>query len=339
MSQGYSLTKLVSSIEERPSPIHGKGIFATSSIKAGEYSILPDDPKVIKMVEKFSPVNSAMMPIWKDILLTTNGSSDDEDGSNDNNNADATDNDAANKFTKRLDQFQKGFATFMEEEKSKANITSTVALRAVTHGVDFTVRINRDLKDGEELLRPYGREWLAIKYYHLRSCVLNYYRERMMQEEDDDGGCSGDLILSVDVNLLHVTVWELKTNRAGQDTTTNADKLGRFLSKREGKELIVVSPEELNSLANILGLVALEATGTTDGTDEGFDFTWEHNIRKLRRNFPKQVIFPASFSSCRMEHEKSTTTKKAKAKKRKHDDNEVEKLKHGVFDVYKRKKM
>ena len=142
----------------------------------------------------------------------------------------------------------------------------------------------------------------------------------------------------MDVNLLHITVWELKTNRVGQDTTTNADKLGRFLSKREGKELIVVSQEELNSLANIIGLVALEATGTADVTDEGFDFTWKHNIRKLRRNFPKQVIYPASFSSYRMENEKSTTAKKAK--KRKHnDDDEVETLKHGVFDVYKRKKM
>ena len=79
MSQGYPLAKLLSSIEEKESPIHGNGIFATSSVGSGEYSALPTDPQIADIVEKFGFVNAAMMPGWKDILLRTAGDEDEED--------------------------------------------------------------------------------------------------------------------------------------------------------------------------------------------------------------------------------------------------------------------
>ena len=80
MSQGYPLAKLLSSIEEKESPIHGNGIFATSSVGSGEYSALPTDPQIADIVEKFGSANAAMMPSWKDILLRA-GDEDEEEGS------------------------------------------------------------------------------------------------------------------------------------------------------------------------------------------------------------------------------------------------------------------
>ena len=118
-------------------------------------------------------------------------------------------------------------------------------------------------------------------------------------------------------------MWEFKSG--GDDA--NAE-LGRYLSEREGKELIVIPPDELNRLANIVGLVALEGVGVGDVE---IDFNWRSNIMDIRRQFPRKVIYPASFSS----RPDKGLKKKEKKKKRKLGD--VEKLKHGAFDVYRMK--
>jgi len=58
MSQGYPLTKLFASTEKKESPLcegqkENMGMFATSPIKQlGEYSILPNDPQVMGMMDK-----------------------------------------------------------------------------------------------------------------------------------------------------------------------------------------------------------------------------------------------------------------------------------------------
>ena len=58
MSQGYPLTKLFASTETKESPLcegqkENKGVFATAPIKQlGEYSILPTDPQIMKMMDK-----------------------------------------------------------------------------------------------------------------------------------------------------------------------------------------------------------------------------------------------------------------------------------------------
>lgn len=67
-------------------------------------------------------------------------------------------------FINRLDKFRRGFALFIEDEKAKANIRSTkLAVRTADCGcsngeIDIAITVLRDLKEGEELLRPYGRE-------------------------------------------------------------------------------------------------------------------------------------------------------------------------------------
>ena len=318
MSQGYLLTKLLGSIEEKQSPIHGKGIFATASIQPGEYNTLPTDPKLMKVMEKFANLNSALMPNWKDILLAGFDSDDNEGGSSTDGGSSSTaiSEENANQFVQRLAKFRKGIAAFINEEQSKANIQTSTSSG---NKADLICNVLREIKEGEELLRSYGSEWLIIKYYNLKSNELECKKS------------DKDLIISVDVDSLHPTLWDNKRPRRDDERDANNTKMGKLLSKKEGKELIVISLQELNTLSNIVGMIALEYY---DLGDKNYDFTWQHNLQRLRRHFPKEVIYPASFSSAMIEK-----TAKKKSKKRKQEGGgEVEKLKHGAFDVYKLKK-
>ncbi|KAL9189295.1 hypothetical protein ACHAXT_011785 [Thalassiosira profunda] len=306
-AQGYPLAKLLASVEKRESPLHGEGLFAVASVQPGEYSILPNDPKILDIVETFGYSNAALMP--EDILLRC----DDGEGGEDNVAA-------ADDFVARLAKFRGGFETFVVDEQSKANVST--AFRPKEEGADVVVKVLREIKEGEELLRPYGTEWLSIKYYALKHYAL-LYREKMMKH---GGSEDREMIFAIDVNSLCASVWEFKT---GIDAT-NA-QMGRYLSKKEGKELVVVSPDEINSLSNVLGLTALEYL---DKGDEEFDFTWRHNFDHLRHDYPRRVIHPASFPSW-LAKKKKKSTGGSPAKKRKHQGGGVAKLKHGAFDVYR----
>ena len=320
MSQGYLLTKLLGSIEERPSPIHGKGIFATASIQPGEYNTLPTDPKLMKVMEKFANLNSALMPNWKDILLAGFNSHGNEGGNSTDIHVGSSSNsiseENANQFVQRLAKFRKGIAGFINEEQSKANIQTSTSSG---NKADLICNVLRELKEGEELLRSYGSEWLIIKYYNLKSNELECKKS------------DKDLIISVDVDSLHPTLWDNKGPRRDIESNANSAKMGKLLSKKEGKELIVISLQELNTLSNIVGMIALEYY---DLGDKNYDFTWQDNLRGLRRHFSKEVIHPASFSSAMIEK----TAKKRSKKRKQEGGGEVEKLKHGAFDVYKLKK-
>ena len=71
-----------------------------------------------------------------------------------------------------------------------------------------------------------------------------HYIEQSQEEENE-----GKLILSIDTKLLNSSVWEFKKKVIDEDEDTNYE-LGQYLSMREGKEMIVVSLEELNSITN-----------------------------------------------------------------------------------------
>ena len=118
MSQGYPLTKLFAYTTEKDSPLHGKGIFATSPITSGEYSILPTDPQIRELMEKAGFCNSSLMPDWKDLLphVLRRGSSDDDD--DDAARVDEVD------FMEQLKIFREGFDAYMIEEQSKATTNS-----------------------------------------------------------------------------------------------------------------------------------------------------------------------------------------------------------------------
>ena len=261
--------------------------------------------------------NSPMMPNWKELLPITNSS----DGSEDEEDAMTATDDAD--FTEQLKKFKEGFDIFIEEEKLKANISYHCNPDTIMRGggFNFEVTVLREIAEGQELLRPYGKEWLAIKYFHLKSGLLGYLES--MQEDKYDG----QLIISIDVKLLQVSVWEFKKKVIDDGVDTN-DELGRYLSFREGKEMIVLSPEELNSLANMIGMLAVEYLDTED--DDYFASTWKDNVDHIRSHFPRAVVHPATW---KFKAKKKSSSKKRKAK----NAGQVEKLKHGAFDVYKMK--
>ena len=178
------------------------------------------------------------------------------------------------------------------------------------------------------IVRDYGKEWLAIKYFNLKLNALHYIEQS--QEEENEG----KLILSIDTKLLNSSVWEFKKKVIDDDEDTN-NELGQYLSMREGKEMIVVSPEELNSLTNIIGMCAIQYLHDTDDTeDDGGNFSdcWKHNLDHLRSHFPRDIVNPSSYSSY-----EATKKKKSKKRKAKASEGKVLKLKHGEFDVFKMK--
>lgn len=330
MSQGYPLTKLFAYTTEKDSPLHGKGIFATSPITIGEYSILPTDPHIRELMEKAGFCNSSLMPDWKDLLphVLRRGSSDDDD--DDAARVDEVD------FMEQLKIFREGFDAYMMEEQSKANVRNhTFKPRgccfASSEGIDFVVEVLRNIDEDEELLRAYGKEWLSIKYFAVKSALL-HYMEAIHEEDDDDDDEEEEkrkkLVFAVDTKLLDCSMYKFNS------TDDTNDKLGRYLSHKEGKDMVVLSPEELNSLANIIGMLAIEYLSAGDDDNDDLELTWKHNIEHLQSHFRREVIHPASFSSY------SANKKKSSKKKRKTGNGaQIEKLKHGEFDVYKMKKM
>ena len=260
-----------------------------------------------------------MMPNWKELLPITNSTTD---GSEEEEEDAITATDDVD-FTEQLKKFKEGFDIFIEEEKLKANVSYHCSPDTIMRGggFNFEVTVLREIAEGQELLRPYGKEWLAIKYFHLKSGLLGYLES--MQKDDYDG----QLIISIDAKVLQVSVWEFKKKVIDDGTDTN-DELGRYLSFREGKEMIVLSPEELNSLANMVGMLAVEYLDTED--DDFFASTWKDNVDHIRSHFPRDIVHPACWKF------KTKTTKSSKKRKAK-TAGQVEKLKHGAFDVYKMK--
>jgi len=183
------------------------------------------------------------------------------------------------------------------------------------------------------VVRDYGKEWLAIKYFNLKLNTLHYI-EKSQEEENE-----GKLILSIDTKLLNSSVWEFKKKVIDDDEDTNYE-LGQYLSMREGKEMIVVSPEELNSLTNIIGMCAiqylLDIDDETEDDGGNFSDTWKHNLDHLRSHFPRDIVNPSSCSSFETERKKKSA-KRSKKQKTKASEGKVLKLKHGEFDVFKMK--
>ena len=177
------------------------------------------------------------------------------------------------------------------------------------------------------VVRDYGKEWLAIKYFDLKLNALHYI-EKSQEEENE-----GKLILSIDTKLLNSSVWEFKKKVIDDDEDTNYE-LGQYLSMREGKEMIAVSLEELNSLTNIIGMCAIQYLDTDDTEDDGGNFSdcWKHNLDHLRSHFPREIVNPSSYSSYEAKKKKKSKKRKAKA-----SEGKVLKLKHGEFDVFKMK--
>jgi len=91
-----------------------------------------------------------MMPNWKELLPSILRTADDEDDENEDTNKEDVD------FTEQLKSFKEGFDIYIKEERAKANVSQSMSLERAKsggRGVDFAVKVLREIEEGEELCK------------------------------------------------------------------------------------------------------------------------------------------------------------------------------------------
>ena len=91
-----------------------------------------------------------MMPNWKELLPSILRTANDEDDENEDTNKEDVD------FTEQLRSFKEGFDIYIKEEKAKANVSQSMSLeraKAGGRGIDFAVKVLREIEEGEELCK------------------------------------------------------------------------------------------------------------------------------------------------------------------------------------------
>mmetsp|Transcript_28541 Transcript_28541/g.51575 ORF Transcript_28541/g.51575 Transcript_28541/m.51575 type:complete len:281 (+) Transcript_28541:81-923(+) len=253
-----TLKKFLSSVEQKPSSIHGRGIFTKKAIKQGDYCS-HGTQDIVTFVQEMTAVNSPLVPTWRDLLF-----------GGDDSNICGEDNKPLLPLGERLAKFRSDFANFTEEEKSKANIIETIILSNDGRPTEMHVTTSSDISRGNELLRAYGLEWLSIKYYHLKANLLRY---RASLKKDG----SKKFMIFIDPTELFLQdaiIWE--DNGMGL-SPADAEKL---MSEQSGKDIRHISLEELNSSANLLGMLAHENFGK--GGNWLFDSSWKNTQAQLK---------------------------------------------------------
>ena len=92
------------------------------------------------------------MPNWKELLPSILRTAYDEDDENEDTNKE-------DDFTEQLKSFKEGFDIYIKEERAKANVSQSMSLeraKAGGRGIDFAVKVLREIEEGEELCK-FGR--------------------------------------------------------------------------------------------------------------------------------------------------------------------------------------
>lgn len=249
-----TLKKFLSSVEPKPSPVHGRGIFTKKAIKQGDYCS-QGAQDIVAYVKGMTAANSPLAPTWKELLF-----GDDAGGE-------------GVPLGERLEKFRSDFANFVEEENSRANVIESFAF-SDGRPREMRATVRADLKRGREVLRPYGPEWLSIKYYHLKANLI-IYRKKL----GGDGRTFMVYIDPADLFLQDITIW--KDNEMGMGPEEGA----KLLSERAGKEVRHVTLEELGLMANLLGMLAHEYFGKGNWK---FDSSWRTTQTQLKQQQQQQ---------------------------------------------------
>lgn len=255
-----TLKKFLSSVEKKPSSIHGRGVFAKKPIKAGEYAS-QGAGDMANFVREMNAANSPLAPTWRDLLF---GRDDGEGGGEGERDAMPP----PPSLGERLGKFRTDFANYAEEERAMANAAERITLSKDGRPSEMSVTNSSDIKRGTELLRAYGPEWLSIKYYHLKANLL-IYRTKLT---------NGDRKFMVFIDpeelfLQDMTIWEDNSKGLGPKDAA------KLMSERTGKEIRHISLDELNASANILGMVAHEHFGKGNWL---FDSSWKNTQAQLK---------------------------------------------------------
>ena len=240
----FAVVDFLSNVVQKPSPIHGRGLFAKKMIRQGVY--VSRDQEEIKRVlhGEMLSTNSTLPPLWK-TLLFTNG-------------------DANIPLDERLSKFRREFAKFVTEEKSKASLIERILM---SNGKPSELQLNviSDIVGGSEILRAYGPRWLSMKYHHLKNSLIVY------QKMENEGKHSW---MFLDQKELLVNIYRRTLDE------DNPRDTAKDLTMQSGKQLNYATPEEADTLLNILEILALENFGKGN---ELFDTTFKSCLLDLKR--------------------------------------------------------
>ena len=146
------LRSFLDSVEIKPSRIHGNGLFATRNIQKGVYRT--SNPAFMPQISTIvSKANSVSLPPWRQ-LLESAGLLEDE--SIVVNSFDDVDD------TKRA-LLKEGWVNYVEQ--GQPNMECVMYKTGTGAGVAVTVP--ETIERGEEILRNYAYEWLAMEYFDL----------------------------------------------------------------------------------------------------------------------------------------------------------------------------
>lgn len=261
MAPNADLLRFLSSLEDRPSAIHGTGVFAERSIEKGA-THRTSDPALVSLYlfTAAKNMNSALVPPWKNLLVKTAEEFDAAGGGG-----------IQNMDENSLSTLRSRWMEYTTAELSKAHVlVKTQCLQPLT----AAVTVFKDVTEGQEVTRAYGHGWLAIKYYQLKVCQLMYAKKAPPRANQT-------LKFVVDMKTLDVK---------GTFYVEASHSWVGVAAELESEDILVASASDLANFADHLEYVAnVVAKG-----DPSFDVPWNNSLSRLQQEFPgfqKNSIF------------------------------------------------
>lgn len=262
ISSDRDVLALLESVEERPSKIHGTGVFlkvstTTDTMQQGT-GYKTTSPRLGKvLLPKFQYMNSPMLPPWKDFLLHQEATA-----------AALYNNELLEDHQEVLAGLRQSWRDYVEKEDALANIWIYFEhkIRFPEMIVEsFQVHFRQDVAPGGELLRAYGHEWLAVQYENL----VGYMVQLLRFVKHQGAGLSAIRV------LVNVATLEVLNVHAVDDDEAPVGAFG------VGDDLWVASVQDLSDWTAILEYLAL----TVGKGDPKFDSTWEATLGILKLKF------------------------------------------------------
>lgn len=153
------LQSFLDSVEIKPSKLHGHGLFATRNIQKGVYRT--SNPALMQQISNIAgKTNSVSCPPWRQLLESTGLLEDDTFV--------VASFDAVDDAQRAL--LKEGWVNYVEQ--GQPNIECAMCKTGTGAGMAFTVL--ETIERGEEILRNYGHEWLAMVYFAMMDYSQKY---------------------------------------------------------------------------------------------------------------------------------------------------------------------
>jgi len=245
--------------QEGPSAIHGTGFFFNGKFTADVIEkgvrFASSNDKFIEHVYAIRNTNSPLLPPWKELLwgphdtaMTVICSSDQPKAGN---------NEEA------LAAFRQCWLDYVDLERSLAHIflqyeTSNSSMKVKS----VSIEIESVLSRGQEMLRAYGNEWIAMKFYHMKGTYIQYSTRAAANKD-------GSLRYIFVVNQKELSI--LGALQLENDNLPGSDK----------EDIFIATLSDIATWADCLEYLA----DTVGKEDASFRITWSDNLARLQKEF------------------------------------------------------